>query len=235
MPLRRPVRDARQKLLLRAGRGEVVPADEFEQFLAEHLPKVRTDGGMYLEFGVYLGSSMAAAVRAFDRSSCENARFVGFDSFAGLPPGSEAEGWATGAFATSREVTEWHLRKHGVLDRVELVEGWFEHTCNDLTAAQLHLGTVTVAMIDCDLYSASVTALNFVEPLLAERSLVIFDDWFALNPSGELNEGQRKAWGEFVAAHPARRWADLGRVGFNGVAFLLTKGDIRSDGVCSHP
>jgi hypothetical protein len=54
---------------------------------------------------------------------------------------------------------------------------------------------------------------------------MIFDDWFALNPSGELNEGQRKAGDEFVAAHHAHRWAELGRVGFNGVAFQLTRGD----------
>jgi hypothetical protein len=218
-----PARDAAQKVMLRTGHGEVVPVDDYEAFLAAHLPSVRAPGGAYVEFGVYLGSSMAAAVRAFDRCGCEGARFVGFDSFAGLPVGSEAEGWPSGAFAASRDVAEWHLRRHGVLDRVELVEGWFEDTCNDETAAQLALGPVVVAMIDCDVYSASATALAFVEPFLAGRSLLIFDDWFAHNPAGDLDEGQRRAMREFLADHPRHACTELGRVGFFGLAFLLTK------------
>src|SRR5688500_1348459 len=96
LSVRRPVRDTLQKVMLRTGHGEVVPVQEYEQFLAAHLPKVKAPGGVYLGFGVYLGSSMAAAVRAFERVGCEDARFVGFDSFVGLPAGSEAEGWPTG-------------------------------------------------------------------------------------------------------------------------------------------
>jgi hypothetical protein len=218
-----PLRTAKQKLQLLAGRGEVVPAADYEDFLTTHLPQVARPDGLYVEFGVYLGTSLGAAVRAFDRAGCEGARFVGFDSFAGLPPGSEEEGWVSGAFATSRQVTEWHLERQGVLGRVELVEGWFADTCNPHTAARTGLGDVVVAMIDCDLYSASLTALTFIEPFLADRSVVIFDDWYARNPGGELYEGQRRALEEFRAAHPGHTCDRLGDVGFHGVAFLVSR------------
>lgn len=217
----RPLRDARLRLSVRTGRGLVVPADRYEAFLVEHLPKVSRHGGQYLEFGVYLGSSIGAAVRAFDRAGCRGARFVGFDSFAGLPPGSEEEGWVSGQFASSRAVTEWHLRRQGIAERIELVEGWFADTCNADTVVAHDLRDVVVAMIDCDIHSATVTALDFVGPLLAERAIVIFDDWFALNPDGERLEGQRLACEAYRDRHPARRFAELGRVGYHGLAFLV--------------
>ena len=106
---------------------------------------------------------------------------------------------------------------------MELVEGWFDETCNDRTTERLGLGSVVVAMIDCDIYSASARALTFVEPLLAERSLLVFDDWFAHNPSGDLDEGQRRALRELRSAKPGHRFVELGRVGVHGLAFLVSK------------
>src|SRR5262245_36262345 len=78
--------DAVNKAMLRIGWGNVVPAQEFEQFLVAELCALRQDSdgspleGDYLEFGVYLGTSMTAAVRAFERAGIDRSRFIGFDS-----------------------------------------------------------------------------------------------------------------------------------------------------------
>jgi O-methyltransferase len=203
-----------------------VPARPFEDFLVEQLEVVARPRGVplegdYVEFGVYVGTSMAAAVRAFDRVGVARSRFVGFDSFEGLPPGSEQDGWTSGAFAASRSVAEWNLARQGVRHRVELVEGWFDVTCTEQTVERLGLGNVLVAMIDCDTYSSSRVALDFVEPLLAPQALVIFDDWYARNPEGTELEGQRRAFHELVARRPDLVIRDAGRPGFYGQAFRV--------------
>ena len=232
--LRRPLRDAVQKALLKLGRGQVVPARSFEDFLVDQLRILRAQSGVgrlegdYLEFGVYVGTSMGAAVRAFDRTGVAPCRFFGFDSFDGLPPGSENDGWTSGAFAASRPVAEWNLARQGVRHRVELVEGWFDQTCTAETVDRHRLGGVLVAMIDCDTYSSSRVALDFVEPLLSPSSLVVFDDWYALNPEGDEMEGQRRAFHELLARRPELTAVDVGRPGIYGQAFRLSKAPVLS-------
>lgn len=75
-----------------------MPAREFEDFVADRLRCLgREHGGSRLrgeclEFGVYVGTSMGAAVRAFDRAGVHPSRFVGFAFFEALPRGSESDG-----------------------------------------------------------------------------------------------------------------------------------------------
>ena len=224
--LRVPIRDSLQKASLLIGIGEVVPAAEFEAFLTEHLRRINGNelpDGDYMEFGVYLGTSIAAAVRAFDSCELTHRRFFGFDSFTGLPDNAEDDGWASGLYAASRNVAEWHLRRLGVLDRVTLIEGWFDETLTSATVDKYQLRSVLVAMVDCDTYSSAVTALRFAEPLLAPQCIVIFDDWYTMNPSGDLIEGERRAFEELLADCPQWKSADLGRIGFCGRAFELNR------------
>ena len=119
----------------------------------------------------------------------------------------------------SRKVAEWHLRRLGVLDRVTLIEGWFDETLTSVTVDEHELQRVVVAMVDFDTYGSAAIAVRFVEPLLAANCLVIFDDWYTMNPSGDLIEGERRAFEELLANYPHWTSADLGRVGFCGQAF----------------
>ena len=228
LTVRIPIRDSLQRVALRIGKGEVVPAAEFESFLTGHLRRMSGDlvlAGDYMEFGVYLGTSLGAAVRAFDSCGLGGWRFFGFDSFAGLPDDAERDGWVPGLYAASRSVAEWHLRRLGVLDRVTLVEGWFDETLTPATIEKQQLERVLVAMVDCDTYGSAATALRFVEPLLAPRCLVILDDWYTMNPSGDLVEGERRAFEELLADCPQWMSVDLGRVGFCGRAFELCRNE----------
>ena len=133
---------------------------------------------LYVELGVHEGRSLrwwAAAVPDPD------ARFVGFDSFEGLP-----EPWNPGAprghFATGGAVPE-------IEDpRVSLVPGWFEDTLPHWKPPGHERLFVT---FDADLYSSTLTGLRAVRPCLVPGSWLYFD---------ELNDAHHelRAFDEFL-------------------------------------
>ena len=219
-------RDAYHRTRLRAGRNPLAIPEQHQRFLEQlihELVEARPQGPLvYAEFGVYQGASMAAAVRAFETTGlADRTHFVGFDSFEGLPPGSEDEGWGTGWFVSSRRTTEWNLRRLGVSRRVELVEGWFEQSCTPALAERL--GRVDVVMFDCDIFSATDTAIRFVEPLLNDPCILIFDDWFAFNPDESPDIGQVRAFSELVGRHPDLDFERVGSVGRFGIGFVVRR------------
>jgi len=70
---------------------------------------VRTSAVAYLEFGVYVGTSMACMYRAASRVGASGLRLVGFDSFQGMPQGVEAAEddprWRAGELYSDVELT----------------------------------------------------------------------------------------------------------------------------------
>ena len=65
---------------------------------------------------------------------------VGFDSFQGLPPEAEQEGWLPGQYHSTISATRKYLQMKGVkADRVRRIEGWFEDTLTQDTASRLGL------------------------------------------------------------------------------------------------
>jgi hypothetical protein len=120
----------------------------------------------YLEFGVYMGRTM----RFWSRMNTDpQSRFVGFDSFEGLP-----ERWSrnfpAGAFDVGGEIPK-------VDDpRVSFVKGWFQHTLpgflKDFTPRSR-----LVVHNDSDLYSSTLFALTSLHELLVPGSVIIFDEY----------------------------------------------------------
>jgi O-methyltransferase len=166
--------------------------------------------GDYVEFGVCHGSSMACMAEASDRVGLGSVRLIGFDSFEGLPQGVEGEDdgvWAAGEYSASERAARRLLRSKGVSpDRVVLVKGWFDDTATPATAERLGIRRVSVAMLDCDAYSSTRTALAFLAPLLAERCVLFFDDWNT-EALADKGEGERRAFEEWLAAGPGFRVA----------------------------
>jgi hypothetical protein len=103
----------------------------------------------YLEFGVHTGVSIRRFSSLFVNPS---AKFVGFDSFEGLP-----EAWAhfqAGHFSTDGRTP--------VSDdtRVEFVKGWFQNTARDFLSKTLsEPEKVTLVHFDADLYSSTLFLL----------------------------------------------------------------------------
>lgn len=119
---------------------------------------------LYLEFGVWRGESIAYWSQ---RLGSANARFIGFDSFDGLP-----ERWTTeigeGSFSTAG-------RTPTIDDpRVRFITGWFSETLSNFEPPDHDLLIINV---DCDIYASATTVLNWCEPLLKPRSLLYFDEF----------------------------------------------------------
>jgi hypothetical protein len=181
--------------------------------------------GDYLEFGVFRADRMiqayesATAIASYVRSgkdpylqkasadSLEKMRFIGFDSFEGLPkaaPIDVVEGqeeWiGEGGFRASlEEVTALLPKKARSSGKIKLVKGWFNETLNDATKASLEIKAASIVYIDCDYYESTVPALEFVTDLLVDGSILIFDDWWIFK--GRSDRGEQRAFNEWQERH----------------------------------
>ncbi|MEJ0022486.1 MAG: TylF/MycF/NovP-related O-methyltransferase [Alphaproteobacteria bacterium] len=159
--------------------------------------------GDYLEFGVFNGTSMMTMYDVLEEAGV-GGRLIGFDSFEGLPPEAatpENKGWRPGCFACEMETTRARLTEAGIDEkRAILVRGWLKDTLTAETVDALTLRHASVIMIDVDIYTATAEALAFCAPLIGSEAIVIFDDWHYSN--ADEGEGQKKAFDQFLAAHP---------------------------------
>lgn len=160
--------------------------------------------GDYLEFGVYNGRSLGCAFHALEAAGFHDSRLIGFDSFEGMPYGDGADEAAVlkgGSLYFDEARTRANLDRDGVdLSRVVLVKGWFDDTLTATTAGELGLEEVGLVMVDCVIYSSTAAVLRFIEPLIRDETVVVFDDWMRRNGHLE-NQGQKRAFYELLTAH----------------------------------
>ncbi|HEY7826909.1 MAG TPA: class I SAM-dependent methyltransferase [Candidatus Limnocylindrales bacterium] len=160
---------------------------------------------VYLEFGVFIGTSLACMARAADQLGASGLRIIGFDSFEGMPVGGAGErrpGLGTGELYSDLALTRANLRRLGIAPgRVELVKGWFDTSLTVATRERLGLAQANVVMIDCVIESATRTALDFILPLVTERTVIFFDDWSVFDFE-ERDLGEKAAFEAWTAAHP---------------------------------
>jgi hypothetical protein len=181
--------------------------------------------GDYLEFGVFQGDSFRNAIRAADqvfRSTREGrfgGRFIGFDSFRGLPQATSMNDGMTpyraGEFSATRATFERTLAGCRSRASIEIVEGWFDSTLTADTAQRLRLERAAFINVDCDLYESTVSVLQFVTPLLQTGTILYFDDWFSVH--GSMEHGEARATREWLAAHPHIRLIDYRNVGIHAL------------------
>lgn len=192
----------------------------------------RNQTGDYLEFGVYQGASMIQAYQCIaqglndDDRPDKNCRFIGFDSFEGLPEITTQfdrdAGWRQGDYSARYESVRENLLKYIPEDKLILVKGFYRDTLNDDLKNQLGLKHIKGLMIDCDLYESSSQALIFCEPYLGVGSVIIFDDYYA-NFGDPSKGGEALAFQEFInrTGYLAHEYAAYG---FDGRVFILHSG-----------
>ena len=236
-------RDLKMELDVRRGK-TLVPQQPLQARYEAALAVLGEDGaepGDYLEFGVYNGSSMLSMHRALKTAGITDVRLVGFDSFEGLPAAAAVDDggvWEPGCYRSSLEYTRRRLEREGIdWNRTHLVKGWFSNTATPQTAAALNLRKAGVIMIDCDIYSSTVDALRFCEPLIVDRAVIFFDDWhsYAL---AEKGQGERRAFDEFLAAHRDIEAEPFEAYGVASEAFVLMRDRTEnrgSDGFVERP
>lgn len=185
----------------------LVPEDDFHNCIYKALSVLKSVNGDnsigdYLEFGVSRGTATALVYRALEEQGLKDVHLYGFDSFEGLPPEAEGEGWSPGRYRSTLRATQRYLGKQGVNPlRITLTKGWFRDTCNENTREKYRIKKAGLILIDCDIYTASKEALFFCEPYIHDFSAIVFDDWGWSEKRGEI--GQKEAFQEFLACFPS--------------------------------
>lgn len=156
--------------------------------------------GDYLEFGVFKGASLLHAQKRADELGLRSMRFIGFDSFQGLPPEPDQrkEMFYEGQYSCGENRVRTWLSEHGAdWSRLVLVPGFYDQTLTQRKKSELGLTKCAVAMLDCDIYSSTKVALTWLDGIIEPGSVVILDDWDAYgDDEHSWFDGQRRAMKE---------------------------------------
>jgi O-methyltransferase len=136
----------------------------------------------FLEFGVYSGDTILLWARI---NTHPESRFIGFDTFQGLP-----ERWTdevgVGAFSTQGRVPQTND------SRICFVKGLFQNTLRPFLKS-FRPSHRLIVHVDCDLYTGALFALASLDEYLAKDSIVLFDEFNDL-------EGEFAAWSDYRRA-----------------------------------
>ena len=184
-----------------------------------------TDNGDYYEFGIFKGHTFAHACNYAKEINLPQMRFFGFDSFQGLPEISgvditENMGFYKSQYSSEKEQVSRDIDNTEVdWSKINFIKGFFNDSLNDETRETFAMKKISVALIDCDLYSSTVDVLSFIQEMVLDKTILIFDDWNAFDK--DKNRGQRKAFGEFLAANKHITAEDYFSYGAYGKIFIL--------------
>jgi O-methyltransferase len=198
--------------------------DALDDAFASARREGRGDVGDYFEFGLFRGGTFLHAYEACRRLGLHDTHCYGFDSFQGLPEVEDVDAaggrFFAGQFAASRDEVEKHLTEHGIdWSRATLVEGFFEDALTQELKDSLPRRRASVVLLDCDLYSSTIVALEWLEDMLVDGAFVLFDDWSTYGDGDDL--GQQRALATFLERHPRWRAQPSWQFDRHGQAFRL--------------
>lgn len=138
--------------------------EDLHKYVASHVG--RDNCIHYLEFGVYKGATIKLWCRENEHP---RSRFVGFDSFEGLP-----EHW-------NRRYSEGHFSTGGAIPsiddpRVQFCKGWFSNTLPDYMNDE-KFDRPVIVHLDADLYSSTLYVFSRLAPVLTAGTIIILDDF----------------------------------------------------------
>jgi len=163
---------------------QVDSVDEYLDLITLGLRQVTMKEGLYLEFGVFSGTSINHIAAQIPQT------IYGFDSFEGLP-----ERWRD-------RLGKDYFKVKGlpsVRSNVTLVKGWFDKTLPEFL--KQHPGDAAFIHVDCDLYSSTKTIFDCLESRIKPGTIIVFDEYF--NYPG-WKDGEFKAFQEFIARKQLR-------------------------------
>lgn len=182
-----------------------------------------SEGSDYYEFGIFSGFTLWYTQRLAQERMVKDVRFFGFDSFLGLPEIKEidrGEDFAQGWYFCPKKEVERFFNHNGVdWEKTFLVDGEFRKTLCHETIKKYNMRKGFLFVVDCDLYESAVIVLRFMEPLVKDRSIVLFDDWNCYK--GDPSKGEQKAFAEFLQRNPQVKAEPFVEYGWHGKGFVL--------------
>ena len=76
-------------------------------------------------------------------------------------------------------------------------------------------------MIDCDLKSATLLALNFSKDILQKGTIILFDDYIFYK--GDQSKGEYAALEEFKKQNPQIKFREAFEYGYGSKAFIVSE------------
>ena len=224
----RPIRYNRYVLRLK---NEILNYDYRENAIYLFMDYIRSNRikGDYLEFGVSEGNTFIAAyhfAKAMGKN-LEKMRFVGFDSFEGLPEikGIDKKGFEhfrEGSYSFDYASLVKRLKSSGVRgDKIKIIKGWYSDTLNKKTLEEESLKKAAIIYVDCDLYESTLLVLDFVKSLIQEGTIIAFDEFYGFR--GDPNRGEQKAFSNWLKKNKDIRAVELIKFGWGGNSFILRK------------
>ena len=131
----------------------------------------------FYEFGVWRGEAFRYLIKTFKKG-------YGFDTFEGLPEDWHHE--PIGSYSSDGQVPK--------IKGGEFIVGKFEDTLPSFFAGKRQMASII--NFDADLYSSTITALNYSKPIIDKHTILVFDE-FIINKNWEQDE--YKALEEFCA------------------------------------
>ena len=148
---------------------------ELYEYVCDH---VETPG-LALEFGVATGKTINLL-----SSLLPDLRFIGFDSFKGLP-----EDWRANHRKSAFEMKGIPDVNSNVELRVGLIKDTLPVFVSEIEQR------IVLLHIDCDLYSSTREVFDYLGPMLKPGCVIIFDEYFNYP---EWQEHEYKAFKEFI-------------------------------------
>jgi len=182
--------------------------------------------GDYYEFGIFKGYTFAYACNLAVKKKLDSMRFFGFDSFKGLP---EIEGlditqdmpFYKGQYSAGKEQVIRDISNAGVdWSKSYLIEGFFKDSLKEEIRDEYQMGKISIALIDCDLYSSTVEVLGFIANMIQDKTILIFDDWNTFDKDNE--RGQRKAFRNFLDVNKHITAEEFFSYGAYGKVFIVS-------------
>lgn len=155
-------------------------------------------------FGVCSGKS----VREYTSLIPDNVynKIYGFDSFMGLPKDDTEplwqECWAEGNFDSQKETNsnspiEASKKIEDYVDNKKYIPiiGFYEDSLKDALVSSLDLKPALIVDIDVDLYSSTITTLDFMlrNKLITRGTLLFYDDWGGSKGFETFSSGESRA------------------------------------------
>ncbi len=174
--------------------------------------KIRRFGwlGNYYEFGCFRGGSLilnGQIIKFFSifYKELKNMKIFAFDSFQGLPEITIDDHndpvWIKGAYSGSLEEVKKNVAKYRI-NNIEYIKGFYNDSLTEDLGEKMKIFPPSIIYIDVDLYSSTITILNWIDKIALPGTIVYFDDIWATG--NHPDSGEQRAIIEYNSLDNSR-------------------------------